>query len=584
MLLDSQELISVLEATYPFHLLEPVDVEDVFKHAAVYQYEVGQTIYQQKQQANRIFVLAHGNVTLTCKNKSGKITFTEKVYPGTLFGMEGTDALRRWSTATADETVIVISFNIKHIQSLFHQYPILIGPLESFFQAAKIAHQTHYPWKELDETFFFADHRHPAILLWSLITPIAVWMTGMMGILLFLSSTNPGNLLAWGLAGGLTIVVGIWGILLWIDWGNDYSIVTNRRVLFQERIIMLYDSRQEAPINAVLSVGRDSTQIGRIFQFGEISVRTYTGVITLPAIRKPELVAGAISFLQHQPMMPIGRRERVEQMAAALKSQLMGESTGKPLLPEKEQTQRKSFSQWLANLFMLRFEQNGAITYRTHWIILFRKTFFPLLIFFFLQLVLLARVVEVINVFSLASTVIVLGMLVVADLIWWVYQFMDWQNDYYVVTDDQVIDVYKRPLGTEDKRTAPLKNIQSINFKRNGFLGVLLNFGTVYILIGDNQLTFNNVFNPSEVQREIFHRLYAREYKSKLEEEKAEQLRIREWIEAYNKVLVDFEKEQAEKQDEGLDSENQETQVIQDEKNPENQGTIAQENSRDNII
>ncbi len=584
MLLDPSELISVLQATYPFHLLEPTDVDEVFKHAAIYQYETGQSIYQQKQIANRIYILAHGNVTLTSKNAAGKIVSTEKVRTGTLFGMEGTDALRRWSTATADDAVIVISLNLRHIQSLLHQYPVLIEPLESFFQATRFAHKNRFPWKEVDETFYFADRRHPAVLFWSLITPIAVWMTGMMAVLLFLSSTSPGNILAWCLAGGLTFAVLIWGILLWIDWGNDYSIVTNRRVLFQERIILLYDSRQEAPINAVLSVGRDTSQIGRIFQFGELSVRTYTGVITLPAIRQPELVAEAISYLQRQPMMPIGRRERVEQMAVALKSQLIGETSVKELPVEKEHLQRKKLGQWLASLFMLRFEQGGNITYRTHWIILLRKTFFPFMVFLFLQLILLARLVGVIDSFHLISTVIVIGMLDLADMMWWAYQFMDWQNDYYVVTDDQVIDVYKKPLGTEDKRAAPLKNIQSINFKRNGFLGVLLNFGTVYILIGDNQLTFNNVFNPSEVQREIFHRLYAREYKTKLEEEKAEQLRIREWIEAYNKVLLDFEKEQPEQENEGDEMPQQETQVIQDEQNPENQGTIAPEKTQKNDV
>ncbi len=232
---------------------------------------------------------------------------------------------------------------------------------------------------------------------------------------------------------------------------------------------------------------------------------------------------------------------------------------------------------------MLRFEHNGSITYRTHWLIMLKKIFFPSLVLLFLQLALVARISGVFESIDLVGLAIVIGMLDLAALLWWVYQFADWRNDYYVITEDQVVDVYKKPLGTEDKRAAPLKNIQSINFKRNGLLGIFLNFGTVYILIGDNQLTFNNVFNPSEVQREIFRRLYAREYHLKQVEEKAEQVRIREWIEAYNKVLLTFEQEQAEQTSQNNVQENTVQNKVDDqgEQTTQIQGTIALEKPQD---
>ncbi len=89
------------------------------------------------------------------------------------------------------------------------------------------------------------------------------------------------------------------------------------------------------------------------------------------------------------------------------------------------------------------------------------------------------------------------------------------------------------------------------------------------------------MFNPSEVQREIFNRLYAREYKQKLDEEKADQLRIREWIEAYNRVLLDVESEQTLQQTQEM-SESQE--AMESSQNTENQGTIADENISEEIF
>jgi len=534
---DHQELLSILQNAYPFHLLSEAEIGEIFKHAAVYQYEVGQTIYTQNQAATRIYLLSSGSVKLL-KNQREKKIVVEDVQSGCLFGMEGADNQRRWTDAVADSPVVVLSLNLKHLQVILHSYPVLLDPFEAYYKAQKLALTRRFGWKEVNETFFFADHRHPAVLLWALATPGLAWITGVMACLLWLSSTRIGNMAAWYAAGLWTLLAIIWAVFLWIDWNNDYSIITNRRILFQEKIILLYDSRQEAPINAVLSVGRDTTQIGRIFQFGELSVRTYTGVILLPAIRSPELVADTISYLQHQHLTSIGRRERVDQMAAALRQQLSGEQ---PLAAEeikKPEGSGQGFGKFLSNLVMLRFEEDGKITYRTHWLIMLKKLLTPTLVLVLLQLILAARLTGLFTMLDPVSMVIIIGMLDLAGLLWWMYQFFDWRNDYYVLTHDQIMDVYKKPLGTEDKRAAPLRNIQSINFKRNGLLGILFNYGTVYILIGDNQLTFNNVFNPSEVQREIFNRLYSMEYKQKLDEEKAEQLRIREWIEAYNRVLL----------------------------------------------
>lgn len=581
MQVEANELISILQAAYPFHLLEAEEIEDVFKHAAVYQYEIGQEIYAQTQPSNRIYLLAAGKVKLFKTDRRSRVIFTESVQLGNLFGLECADNQKRWSFAVAETPVVVLSVNLKHLQTILHKYPILAEPLESNFNAHKISFQRHFSWKETDETFYFADHRHPAVLLWKLVTPILVWITGMLALLLFLSSTSPANPAAWYLAAGLLLAVFVWVILLWIDWDNDFAIVTNRRVLFQEKIILLYDSRQEAPINAVLSVGRDTTQIGRIFQFGELVVQTYTGVILLPAIRNPELVTEVIAYSQQQKMTSIGRSERVEQMAVSLRNQLAGEKADLKENIQKTQQTNRGFGDVLSSFIMLRVEHDGTITYRTHWLILFQRILAPTLVLVFLQLVLIARLTSVISVFEPVGVALVIGMLDLAALLWWVYQFLDWRNDYYVITYDQVEDVYKKPLGTEDKRVAPLKNIQSINFKRNGLLGILFNYGTVYILIGDNQLTFNNVFNPSEVQREIFNRLYTREYKQKLDEEKAEQLRIREWIEAYNRVLLDIESEQSLK----LSLEMNESHNAQDNNlNPENQGTIADENEREDMF
>ena len=121
-------------------------------------------------------------------------------------------------------------------------------------------------------------------------------------------------------------------------------------------------------------------------------------------------------------------------------------------------------------------------------------------------------------------------------LLWWLYQYLDWHNDVYLITPDQVVDVNKKPLGREERQAAPLKNILSIEYKRLGIIGLLLNFGTVYIRVGDQTLTFDDVFNPSEVQRELFHRLAAKNFAEKQAGSRSERQRMADWIAAYHRV------------------------------------------------
>ncbi len=105
-----------------------------------------------------------------------------------------------------------------------------------------------------------------------------------------------------------------------------------------------------------------------------------------------------------------------------------------------------------------------------------------------------------------------------------------------MISDDQVLDVYKKPLGREERQAAPLRNIQSIEFKRIGLLGLLLNYGTVYIRVGDANLTFDYVFNPADVQQELFRRIAERDYKDKRSAEEKELQRTLDLFQIYHRV------------------------------------------------
>ena len=115
---------------------------------------------------------------------------------------------------------------------------------------------------------------------------------------------------------------------------------------------------------------------------------------------------------------------------------------------------------------------------------------------------------------------------------WWLYQYADWHNDIYVIMPDQLLDVYRKPLGTEERRSAPIKNIQTVEFLRKGIIGLILNFGTVRIQIGNEELTFDNVYDPAAIQTEIF--AYFKHHTEKLKQ--ADQEKLADWIQTYDEI------------------------------------------------
>jgi hypothetical protein len=55
--------------------------------------------------------------------------------------------------------------------------------------------------------------------------------------------------------------------------------------------------------------------------------------------------------------------------------------------------------------------------------------------------------------------------------------------------------------------------------------------------VGEARLTFDDVYDPSEVQRELFKRMAEREYRERLAQSKNERERFAAWLEAYHKVV-----------------------------------------------
>jgi uncharacterized membrane protein YdbT with pleckstrin-like domain len=121
-----------------------------------------------------------------------------------------------------------------------------------------------------------------------------------------------------------------------------------------------------------------------------------------------------------------------------------------------------------------------------------------------------------------------------------VYQYVDWRNDVFQLTPNQVIDLDRKPFGQESRRAAPLDNILSIEYERRGIIPMIFNFGTVYITVGNTQLTFNNVYHPSDVQQDIFARMGKHVQETQDRQTHQERDRIAQWFKVFQEESSDL--------------------------------------------
>ncbi len=187
--------------------------------------------------------------------------------------------------------------------------------------------------------------------------------------------------------------------------------------------------------------------------------------------------------------------------------------------------------------FQLRFESQGVVTYRKHWAVLLEHIGFPSLLILLVVGLGGARLGGLVT-FGTPRTVLELAGLSLIPLgLWWLYQYADWVNDIYQVTPTHIIDVYKRPLGRELRKVAPLENLLSTEVDRRGLIGILLNFGDVTANVGTEVLDFEGVFNPAAVQQDVVRAQEAFNARRREAERQLRQDEMVEWLSVYHEQV-----------------------------------------------
>jgi CRP-like cAMP-binding protein len=516
----------------PIYIFKGLSEEEILEAAAefeVAQVKAGETIFEQGDEGQEFYILNRGQAKVLRTRPGRAPEQVALLVPGDFFG-EGAllYGRRRSATLEAATDLELLRLSKEDFDDLLQRFPRIKPNLLLSHESHELYRRSRFDWLGKNEVVYLIARRHKLVMLQSLVPPVVVG--GLIGLVaVWLAVGYEALWIAWTGA-ALEVLVALWLVWNYIDWSNDYYIVTNQRVVHLEKIVAIYDSRIEAPLSSVMSVNvQTDDTIQRALAMGDVVVRTFTGPIVLTELANPSAFAAAIEEFWHRTQTH-EHEAQLAQMNETLRSRLEPRPPAAPAKPKPPAPAKppKPLSQQMADFFSLRvrFEQDGNVIYRKHWFILWARIWKPSLAMVGVFVALALAIAYLPASISIATLVLVALVALIPLALWWLYEFVDWHNDIYMVTRDQIFDLAKKPLGAETKKSAPLANVLSLKYERPGLLGLLLNYGTVVANVAGSDFRFDGVFDPVSVQNDVYRRLEA----DKTRREAAEAAKRREEI------------------------------------------------------
>ena len=273
----------------------------------------------------------------------------------------------------------------------------------------------------------------------------------------------------------------------------------------------------------------------RSLGYGDVVVNTFTRPIVFESIPHPATAARLLDRIRKDRQQTEARKEREEinrllaqRLNGGGNSEIRAEETPPSLETVPSPTETLGAMQ-------TRLVRGETITYRKHRFFLFRNLFLPGLLAVFGVVLGVLNFAGMFPINRPSGTAIAAGVLL-AGLLWAIYEYVDWANDLYQVTPEQILALHRKPLGDEERRSAALENILSLEYDRPSFLARMMDFGTVKATVGQVSFTFDEVSDPIHVQEDIFRRMEAKKKKVAQNQHNQRSQEIADWIETYHQM------------------------------------------------
>ncbi len=349
----------------------------------------------------------------------------------------------------------------------------------------------------------------------------------------------------------LFVIPGIVAVYLYFEWANDSVIITDQRVIrITHTILTFSEVRNEVALSSIQEANADLPRFdpfALILGYGNVELKTAgrEGNFMLDFMPDPEGIQELILEDLRTQNLRVKVRER-QALRADLDKWL-----GEPQTQGQQLTNVQTGGDPATNIekvfkigdgplspFVTRFRtEGGGTAYRTHWLFWFTKIMRPL---FWLLIAGVAAIavftLPVMEGFQLAGGVGVFVMFLIGA-VWLFLADWDWRHDYYIVSDDYITILSRRPLllQYEDDQLL-LRQVDNVVAETRGLLQQIFGYGDVRVaLVGaDEHHLFDNVAKPQEIQNEISRRQALIKQREAEEQERQQRKVIGEYFSLYH--------------------------------------------------
>ena len=505
----------VLRQVPPFNALSPSLREAVVSRSTWLFTPAGQMLVQAGERDEALYVLMQGEAVWTSPSQG----HVRQLRPGEAVGhmsLLGHPQARQLTAHTPAYWLRIARQDLK--EGLKRGFLPLswpgrhASPWPSIRRAiTRLTEQTHATvWLVEDERVLWRGREH---FLFALLraAPWAFLLGAFIGVILSdrLSPSHQIQLsfpffgAAWGCLLGLIYVLA--------DYLGTTYLVTERRIIRKYRMWGIREQWQEMPLNAIQDVVLEQGLLGRLLNYGTIRALSAAeqGNVRMARIPQPRAVQAIILQAQRRAGMAWAPAEQEERhlrqrwVARWPKRALRGRRHSS-MKGRKGTMQRQSTHRDTPPWHFLTFWQEGDIIYwRKHRINLLMRLWRPLFLLILLLIPILASFkIRALQMMTGPGWWLVWGSAALVSIAWMLWEYDDWRNDLYILTPRELIDVTRRPLfSREERRVAPLAQVQTVQVRVDGPVAHLLNYGDIIIKTAASRgdLFFPFVPNPKTI-------------------------------------------------------------------------------------
>ena len=266
----SSGFIRLLRESALFSALPDEDLPIIGEALVRVELPAGEILFEEGEDIDGIFLVETGKLTGFDQENRHIADYKR----GDILGLITSNmANERQETIQAQKNSQVWYLSGANLERLISERPAFAETVTVLANSQVMVRRMAMPWLEADEKVSLIARKHPVFLLFAGAPPILFFALTLVG----LNYLQPESIMLGVMF--FFFICAVW--LLWNinNWANDFYLITSKRMVWVERVSGFYESRQEAPLGTLISVGVQTGQMGAILGFADVIVRTYYGDI-----------------------------------------------------------------------------------------------------------------------------------------------------------------------------------------------------------------------------------------------------------------------------------------------------------------